>query len=113
MTIKAMTDFAAAAKADSEMTRGLLAALGDKQGDAAAEAFAAYAQTRGFAVTREDAQALQHASRQGEGALSDDQLDEIAGGFMLEPLAKGLDWLAGAVGQGMAASSRALNQFKG
>lgn len=81
MTTEALNDFAKAVQTDETMARGLVAAIGRKQGDEAVEAFAAYAQERGFDVTPQDAVALQAAaSRTEEGTLSDDELEGVAGG---------------------------------
>src|SRR5690606_3245145 len=59
-----------------------VAAISQKQGGDAAEAFAAYAQGQGFAVTRDDAVELQMAAHaREEGNLSDAELDGVAGGL--------------------------------
>ena len=82
MTIQAMTQFADALRDDQGMACGLAAAIGQKQGGDAAAAFAAYAQEQGFAVTLEDAEALQAAAaRDSEGALSGEQPDGASGGL--------------------------------
>jgi hypothetical protein len=79
MTIKAMIAFAEAVRNGEEMARGLVAAVGNKQGTAAAEAIAAYAREHGYAVTREEAELFQTAARDTQGALTDEQLDAMVG----------------------------------
>lgn len=79
MTIEAINDFAKAVEANTEIARGLVAAIGRKQGEEAAEALAVYAQEQGFTVTRHDAEKLQ-AAASTERTLSDDELEGVAGG---------------------------------
>lgn len=79
MTIDALNEFAKALQADETMARGLLAAIGQEQGGDAAEAFAVYARKQGFAVTKQDVEAIQGNA---EGTLADDELDGVAGGFL-------------------------------
>lgn len=80
MTTEALQDFANAVQTDTQTARGLVAAISRKQGEEAADAFAAYAQEQGFAVTPQDAAALQAADSTGERTLSDDELEGVAGG---------------------------------
>jgi hypothetical protein len=81
MTKQALADFANTLGCNTQMARGLAAAIGDRQGDEAAEAAAAYARERGFVVTPEDVAALQATAGDEAGSLSDDQLDTVAGGY--------------------------------
>jgi len=87
MTTQALVEFGNALNSNPEMASGLSAALAGKHGSEGAEAFAAYASSQGFEVTRADAETLQQAVRSQEGALSDAQLDGVAGG------AWNLDWM--------------------
>lgn len=80
MTTEALHAFASSLDTDPEMAGGLVAAVGQKQAGDAAEAFAAYARERGYAVTREDVEAVQAAAGREDGTLADDQLDTVAGG---------------------------------
>jgi len=83
MTKEAMHDFAAALRGDEQAARGLAAAVGDKRGAEAAEAFAAHARTSGFEVTAEDVETLRRSAAL-EGALSDDELDAVSGAGMFD-----------------------------
>lgn len=83
MTTEAVYNFAKAVQANEEMAHGLVTAVSQKQGSEAAEALAAYAREQGFAVTSQDAAALQGSA---EGTLSDDELDGVAGGLSFQSI---------------------------
>ncbi|MCQ0988070.1 Nif11-like leader peptide family RiPP precursor [Jiella marina] len=101
MAMKTLNDFANAMQGDESLARGLAAAIAEKQHDGKAdEAFLAYAGERGFDLTARDLAAVRQVAA-GESALSDDQLDAVAGGtFSGGPMGVGfstpfdpvLDW---------------------
>lgn len=82
MMTESLNDFAAALRGHDAMAEGLVAAKAGKTEGEAREAFAAYARDCGYAVTRQDVEALMAAAQAGEGALSDDQLDTVSGGLL-------------------------------
>lgn len=90
--------FMTAAGGDEAIFRGLVGAVGDKQGQAACEAVSAFAQARGFDVSPADAaagrQALLLAS--GNRDLADGELDGVEGG--IDPAAV-IDGVVGQVGK--------------
>lgn len=57
-----MIEFAHALDADAALINGLIAALGDKEGSEAIDAFVAYAREQGFAVSRLEVVALRRAA---------------------------------------------------
>ena len=86
MTTTAMNAFLNAAAADQDLARGLAAAIGNREGIAACEAVAAYASENGYAVTAADADSARRALLEDietETALSDEQLEGVAGGTSL------------------------------
>lgn len=93
--------FVAAAGKDPEAARALVLAVGDKQGEDAIEAVAAFARARGFAVTAEDAAKARRsaiAACETSRDLMDDELDGVEGGALLETAL-----LVGVLGLGAAA----------
>lgn len=68
---------------DADTAEALAATIGDKEGAEAERAAVGFAQARGFQVTAEDAAEVRRALREsldGEGELSDAELEGVAGG---------------------------------
>ena len=78
MSEQAYQAFVAAAAQDPALAEGARQALGGRRDAAASAALAAYARDRGYDVTDHDAAAAMPAAP--DGALSDDQLEGVAGG---------------------------------
>lgn len=70
-----------ALQTDPALGEGVIAAVGDHEGTAAAEAAASYYNKAGYPVTAEELIALEIARKNAVGdALSDAELDAVAGG---------------------------------
>lgn len=83
MSTIAIKAFFEAAANDRELAQGLAAAVGDKDGAEACVAVADYATARGYVLSAADADAGRLAvlaALEKEGVLSDEQLDNVAGG---------------------------------
>jgi hypothetical protein len=94
MSNQAMTQMLEKAMADEGFAQGLVAAVGEKQGDAAIDAVAEYGKANGFAVTAQDATEMQRqlmaTAVTPEGDLDDADLDNVAGGVgVLSPFGSG------------------------
>ncbi|WP_213473771.1 hypothetical protein [Thalassospira tepidiphila] len=84
MSAQAMADFLVEANQNEALAVGMVEAIGDKEGAAATSAVAEYANQNGYDVTEEDAAEAQMAlvkATEGEGELSDDDLDDVSGGI--------------------------------
>ena len=72
-----------ALQADAALGGGVIAAVGDREGTAAAEAAAAYYTAAGYPVTAEELIALEAARKQATGqSLTDAELEAVAGGVV-------------------------------
>lgn len=87
MSIQSSHDFLTTAGQTPALAEGLVKAVGEKQGEPAIAAVAAYAQGHGYDVTVEDAwtahQGFKRALEQN-GELSDEDLAEVSGGAVVE-----------------------------
>ena len=99
MSKQAMKEVLERAMSDEAFARGLVEAVGTKEGTAAIEAVAAYGAGNSYDVTTEDALAMQWAllgSELEDSDLDDTDLENVAGGV------GGLGQLAGLMGGGGA-----------
>ncbi|SMC91895.1 nif11-like leader peptide domain-containing protein [Fulvimarina manganoxydans] len=83
MSMQALNDFADAMRADADMAKGLVTAVGQKQDGEATEAFAAYARQHGFEITAQDLAKLRRPA-ESEGTLSDDELETVSGAGLFD-----------------------------
>lgn len=88
-----------ALQADAALGGGVIAAVGDREGTAAAEAAAAYYTEAGYPVTAEELIALEAARKQATGqSLTDAELEAVAGGVGFNDIFK----TGGKMGKGIA-----------
>lgn len=80
MSQQALADFITTVSSDEALFTSFGAATGDLEGDAAYAAVADFASTRGFDVSPADAQAFYASLTAGQDELSDDALEDVAGG---------------------------------
>ena len=89
-----------ALQTDPALGEGVIAAVGDHEGTAAAEAAASYYRKAGYPVTAEELIALEIARKNAVGdALSDAELDLVAGGgsSISSNLPRDLLWATGTL----------------
>ncbi|WP_193172639.1 hypothetical protein [Nisaea nitritireducens] len=91
MTMQAMSEMLEKATTDEIFTKGLVEAVGEKQGDQAIAAVTEYGTANGFAITAEDVAEMQRelltADDGSDGDLDDADLENVSGGNYLRRLA--------------------------
>lgn len=86
MSEQAMGEFLAAADKDKTLADAFTSAIADNEGPAVLAAIASVAQSNGFDVTVDDVEAVREkilAAQEAQGELSDEQLENVAGGEMI------------------------------
>ncbi|WP_156901434.1 hypothetical protein [Nisaea denitrificans] len=87
MTTQAMSQMLEKAMTDETFAKGLVEAVGDKEGESALGAVTAYGNANGFAVSAEDAAEMQRqllaAADSSDGDLDDADLENVSGGIGL------------------------------
>ncbi|WP_193172638.1 hypothetical protein [Nisaea nitritireducens] len=85
MTTQAMSEMLEKAMTDETFAKGLVEAVGDKQGESALSAVTGYGSANGFSVTLEDAAEMQRqllaAADGSDGDLDDADLENVSGGI--------------------------------
>jgi hypothetical protein len=92
MTMQAMSEMLEKASTDETFTKGLVEAVGEKQGDQAIAAVTEYGTTNGFAITAEDVAEMQRelltAADGFDGDLDDADLEGVSGGMGLSEVSR-------------------------
>lgn len=115
MTTQAMSQMLEKAMTDETFAKGLVEAVGDKQGDHAIAAVTEYGSANGFSITAEDATEMQRqllsAADGSDGDLDDADLENVSGGIGLGGIGNLLggggalgNMLGGGIGLGAAQS---------
>lgn len=81
MSQQALVDFITTLSSDAALAEAFGTATNDLEGDAAFNAVAAFASDKGFDVTAADAEAFYVSLSAAQGELSDDALEDVAGGM--------------------------------
>ena len=113
MSVHSLKEFLVAASSDPVVGREFVASVGDKSGDEAVKAVAAYAAGQGYDVTAADAEAVRvRFAANADGALDNSQLEAVAGGFsdtFFSDVGRALDGAANHASSATQHTSTAVN----